>query len=82
MRMSESATRGVPRPTYLPVVAHRAVERPVKSLREIARDMARCGEMWGDVERYGEIWGDMGSLGRVHTYYGLYAPLLATAAYM
>jgi len=57
MRMRESATRGVPRPTYLPVVAHRAVERPVKSLREIARDMARCGEMWGDVERCGEIWG-------------------------
>ena len=55
MRMSESATRGVPRPTYLPVVAHRAVERPVKSLREIARDMARCGEIWRDVGRCGEI---------------------------
>ena len=64
MRMSESATRGVPRPTYLPVVAHRAVESPVKSLREIWRDMAR----------YGEIWGDIGSYRESHS-----SPLLATA---
>ena len=51
MRMSESAIRGVPRPTYLPVVAHSAVESPVKSLREIERDMGRCGEMWGAIGR-------------------------------
>jgi hypothetical protein len=45
MRMSVSATRGVPRPTYLPVVAHRAVESPVKSLRETWRDMGGYGEI-------------------------------------
>ena len=65
MRRSESATRGVPRPTYLPVVAHRAVERPVKSLREIWRDVARCGEIWRDVGRYGEMWGDIWAVRRV-----------------
>ena len=31
--MRLGATCGAPRPTYLPVVAHSAVESPVKSLR-------------------------------------------------